>query len=207
MKLLIAVPALDYIHTEFVKSLLSLKERLTAEGISHEVRIQSGTLVYVARDKLAEMAINEGFSHVLWIDSDMVFTDGLVEDLSFCGKDFVTGIAHSRRFPYVSCIFHNLNPIIRHDGAQYPHEPFEIKGCGFACVLIKTDCLQIVKQRFGTCFLPMPEYGEDLAFCKRFTDIGGKIYADPAVQLGHIGHIAIYPGDVEALSGGLVNGS
>ena len=56
-------------------------------------------------------------------------------------------------------------------------------------------------------FLPMPEYGEDLAFCKRFTDIGGKIYADPAVQLGHIGHIAIYPGDVEALSGGLVNGS
>ena len=53
----------------------------------------------------------------------------------------------------------------------------------------------------------MPEYGEDLAFCKRFTDIGGKIYADPAVQLGHIGHIAIYPGDVEALSGGLVNGS
>lgn len=206
MKLLIAVPTLDYIHAEFVKSLLALKDRLTADGIEHDVRIQSGTLVYAARDKLADVAINEGFTHVLWLDSDMVFTEGIVDDLSFCGKDFVTGIAHSRRFPYVSCIFHNLNPIVRHEGAQYPREPFSINGCGFACVFMKTDCLRIVKQRFGTCFLPMAEYGEDLAFCKRFTDIGGKIYADPAVQVGHIGHIAIYPGDVETLSGGLVNG-
>lgn len=206
MKLLIAVPSLDYQHTDFVKSLLALKDRLYADGIEHEVKIKSGTLVYIARDKLAAEAIDGGFTHVLWLDSDMVFTDDLVDVLTFCGKEFVTGICHSRRFPYVSCVFNALNPIARHEGAKYPTAPFEIKGCGFGCVLMTVDCLRRVKERFGTCFLPMAEYGEDLAFCKRFTDIGGRIYADPTAQIGHIGHITIYPGDVEQLSGGFVNG-
>lgn len=206
MKLMIAVPTHDYVHADFMECLLKLQARLIKDGIDYDIRTKKGTLVYAARDKIALEAISEGFTHVLWLDSDMVFNDGIVDDLSFCGKDFVTGICHSRRFPFVSCIFHNLNPIVRHEGNKYPHAPFEIKGCGFACVLIKTECLRNVKNKFGTCFLPMAEYGEDLAFCKRFTDIGGKIYADPAAQIGHIGHITIYPGDVEQLSGGLVNG-
>jgi hypothetical protein len=39
----------------------------------------------------------------------------------------------------------------------------------------------------------MRELGEDLAFCKRATDMGYEIWAEPSVKLGHIGHITIYP--------------
>lgn len=34
---------------------------------------------------------------------------------------------------------------------------------------------------------PPVKLGEDYAFCQRWKDIGGKIYVDPAVQMGHSG--------------------
>ena len=192
-KLLIAIPTTDYMHFDFVKSLVGLVEKLKDDGINYEVRIKGLSLVYAARDELAKYAIKHEFTHVLWIDSDMVFTPELFEDLSFIGKDFVTGVAHSRRPPYIPCTFTDitLNNITRVE--EYPREPFRIAGCGFACVLIKTDVLDAVLQAYKSCFLPMPAYGEDVAFCKRAADLGYEIWCDPSVRLGHIGHITVYP--------------
>ena len=65
MKLLIAIPAMDFMVTEFVKSLLKLTNKLKDDGIDFETRIEAGTLVYFARDKLARYAMNNGFTHVL----------------------------------------------------------------------------------------------------------------------------------------------
>ena len=100
MKLLIAMPSLDYMHSETVISLTRLIMRLKDEGVDFDVEIKTGTLVYVARDRIAYKAIDEGFTHVLWLDADMVFNDDLLDDLMFCEKDFVSGIAHGRRPPH-----------------------------------------------------------------------------------------------------------
>ena len=98
-RLLIAVPCMDYIHAEFVKSLMKLTGHLQRESIRFAVEIVAGTLVYFARNKLACKAINEGFTHILFLDSDMVFDEEIVETLTFCGKDFVCGAFQSRRPP------------------------------------------------------------------------------------------------------------
>ena len=198
MKLLIAVPALDFMNTEFVRCLTALIQRLDKDGVNVDVKILSGTLVYVARDRLAAHAIDNGYTHVLWLDSDMVFDDELLYDLQFAHKDFVSGIARSRRRPYCSCLFADLDTLERID--DYPRDTFRIAGCGFACVLIKTDILRAVKEAYKTCFLPMSDFGEDLAFCKRASELGFSIWAEPAVKIGHIGHITIYPDDAEALN-------
>ena len=198
MKLLIGVPALDYTHTGFVKCLVDLVCKLTRDGIDFKVSICSGTLVHVARDKIACEAINDGFTHVLWLDSDMIFTPDVYEDLAFSGREFVTGIAHSRRRPYASCLFSALDDISHIQRfEEYPETLFEVAGCGFACVLIKTEVLSAVQHAYKTCFLPMAEWGEDLAFCKRARSLGYRIYAEPHVRLGHIGHDVIYPEDHE----------
>lgn len=192
MKLLIAIPAHDYIHMDFVKSLLALTKRLDEDGIEYDVDIHGGTLVYHGRDALATKAIENGYTDVLWLDADMVFTDSVVEDLQWCGKPFVTGIAHGRRPPHKSCLFSEIYPGVERF-TEYPNAPFKVAGCGFGCVLIKTEILKAVKDRHGTCFFPMRELGEDLAFCRRATEGGWEIWAEPSVRLGHIGHIAIYP--------------
>lgn len=197
MKLLIGIPSLDYMHTEFVKSITALIVRLKDDGVDFTVHIESGTLVYKARDNIASKAVNEGYTHVLWFDSDMVFTDDIFDTLQFCGKDIVCGIFHARRKGYHSCLFKSLelNNLERFE--EYPKEPFEIAGCGFGCVLLSVEVLKAVFQRYKSCFLPLKYYGEDLAFCLRAREVGYKIYADPTAVVGHVGHIIVYPEDHE----------
>lgn len=104
MKLLIAIPALDYVNAEFVKCLVALITRLKDDGVDFETKIITGTLVYSARDKLAHHALDKRYTHVMWLDADMIFSADLVNNLMSSGKDFVTGICHARRKPYVPCI-------------------------------------------------------------------------------------------------------
>ena len=197
MRLLIGIPSTDFLHVEFVKSLTNLVLRLREDEIDFTVHFETGTLVYVARDNIASKAINGGFTHVLWLDSDMVFTDDFLDSLMFCGKSFVAGIFQSRRKGYHSALFKNLDIDNLERFEEYPHGTFEIAGCGFAGVLIETEILRQVMVNHGTCFLPMKMYGEDLAFCKRAVDMGYKIYAEPTAVMGHVGHITIYPEDHE----------
>lgn len=199
MRLLIAVPSGDYMHVGFVKSLTNLMRRLDRDGVDYELAIEEGSLVYMARDKLACKAINESFDYVLWLDSDMVFTDDLLEDLQFSGYDFVTGIAIGRRPNYCSCLFEDIRPDSLKRVETYPNNTFEVAGCGFACVLIYTEILRGVHMTYETCFMPLIGYGEDIAFCKRAKELGFRIWAEPAVKVGHIGHITIYPDDREKL--------
>ena len=194
MKLLIAIPTTDYMHYRFVECLTKFVKRLDEDGIEYDVCFQGNTLVYVGRDRLARKAFTENYTHMLWLDSDMIFTEDLLDDLMECGKDFVTGIAHGRRAPFASCLFTEVWPgSVRWEGYKYPNAPFKVAGCGFACVLIDTNIIKDVWAHHGTCFFPERELGEDLAFCKRAADLGHEIWVEPTVRLGHIGHINIYP--------------
>lgn len=194
MKLLIAIPTLDYVHTEFMRSLIALIQTIECQ---YEVCIMSGTLVYVARDKLATKAIEEGFTNVLWLDSDMVFEDTLLEDLQFCGQDFVTGVYQARRKGYDSCVFEHIDLESLKKCETYPRRAFKVEGCGFGCVLVSTAILADVKKHYKTCFLPMAQYGEDIAFCFRARELGYQLWCEPSAVCGHIGHITIYPEDHE----------
>lgn len=179
-----------------VVSLLALCRRLDRDGIAYELKIEAGTLVYLARDRLAKYAINGDFTHVLWLDSDMVYNDDIVDDLQFSGKDFVSGICHSRRRPYQSCLFSEYWPHpTRYDCTAYPSNTFEVAACGFACVWMTAALLRQVVLKFDNPFVPTQYFGEDVAFCDRARQLGFKIYAEPGVRCGHIGHVTIYPED------------
>lgn len=200
MKLLIGVPCVDYVHAEFVKCLTQLILQLKEDRVDFTLFLNPGSLIHIARDKIASKAINEGYTHVLWLDSDMVFGPKILEDLQFCGKPFVTGICASRRRPYVGCVFSqidDINHLARVE--EIPPEAFEVQGCGFACVLMETEILRAVMMaNHGRCFIPMDAYGEDLAFCIRARRLGYHIWAEPTVRPGHISHEPVYyPDDHE----------
>ena len=195
MRLLIAIPTTDYIHAEFVKSLVKLTEELGRRKIAYSVEVQAGTLVYIARNRLANKAINENYTQVLWIDSDMVFGEKIYEDLADTGKEMVCGAFVSRRPPYGPCIYTSIERDNIQKVKDFGITPFRVDGCGFACVLTSRDLLQRVTHKFGTSFMPTDYYGEDLAFCWRVKQIGGEIWCDPTVRPGHIAHIPVYAGE------------
>jgi hypothetical protein len=193
MKLLIAIPTKDQMPYQFVESLLNLTRRLDADGIDYDVAFQGGTLVYVGRDKLALKGISGDYTHMLWLDADMVFTEDLFADLYDTGKKFVTGVAHSRREPYQSCIFMEIYPGVQKHMGEYPTNTFKIAGCGLACALIDVEIVRDVWSHHSTAFFPTREFGEDIAFCKRVQDLGHEIWAEPSVKVGHVGSMVIYP--------------
>ena len=196
MRLLVAVPTVDYVPADFVKSLANLSLRLGRERIPADVQIIGGTLVYIARNRLALRAIRDEYTHVLWLDSDMTFSDSIVEDLLFCGKDMVCGAFVSRRPPYGPCVYTDISdPANMKKVENFGTEPFRVDGCGFATVLTSVSLLDAVQSNFGTCFRPTEQYGEDLAFCDRVKQLGMEIWCEPTVRPGHIAHVPVYAGE------------
>lgn len=196
MKLMVAVPTTDYVNAEFMRCLVRMTNEQIRNGVNLDVQIISGTLVYIARNRLARRAIDEEFTHVLWLDSDMTFEEGIVDDLLFCGKDMVCGAFVSRRQPYKPCVYTSIeDPGNMTKVENFGLEPFRVDGCGFAVVMTRVRLLKEVWDRFGTCFLPTDRYGEDLAFCDRVKQIGKEIWCDPTVRAGHIAHVPVYPGE------------
>lgn len=205
MRLLIAIPTLDFMHIGFVESLTKLVMYLKDDDVDFDVEFRSGTLVYCARDRICKKAIDEGYTHILWIDADMIFEETVLDDLLFAEKEYISGIFHARRPPHLSCLFKSLDPIERYSMDEYPCQPFEVAATGFGLVLMETSVVKRVWEKYGTCFLPSADLGEDLAFCKRAEECGVKMFADPSVRVGHIGHITIYPEDEEGWKGKVAN--
>ena len=194
IRLLIAVPTTDYVHADFVKSLARLQCELGRRRVAYDVEIPAGTLVYIARNRLACKAVNENFTHVLWLDSDMVFDEQIVDDLMEVGKEMVCGAFVSRRPPYGPCIYTSIEKNNVKQVKDFGLRPFRVAGCGFAAVLTTVELLQAVNQKYGTCFQPTDYYGEDLAFCWRVNQLGREIWCEPTVRAGHIAHVPVYAG-------------
>lgn len=191
MKTMVCIPCMDLIQTDFVKSLI----RMAPKG---EIiyAFEEGSLVYKSRNELAEQAVANNTDYTLWLDSDMVFPDTLLIDLmeDMKGRDMVTGVCHMRREPYKPCIWKKLkkgltpeeNQIEGYD--EYPRDGiFEVDGCGFACVMVRTSVIKTVIDRYHEAFAPLPGYGEDISFCIRARNCGFNIHCDPKIQIGHIG--------------------
>lgn len=156
------------------------------------------SLIYDARNKVCQAAIQGEYDYVLWLDSDMIFPSNTLEHLfavmQETGADMITALAFRRRPPYTPCIFKKLEPLdnglVDFEGYNdYPDQKlFEIAGCGMACALLKTDVLFDIAGADGNVwFNPMQGAGEDTAFCIRARNHGAKIYCDSRLKIGHIG--------------------
>lgn len=198
VKLLIAIPSVDYIHFKFSESLSKLMQWLTVNGVDYRVEFKGGALVYMSRDYLVDYAYrwNTGFTHVLWLDADMVFDPDIFEKLYRNDKDYVAALYRVRHGKKRLCLFKNIHPDQKFEIEEvrsYRGELFEIAGSGFGCVLTTVKLLSDLAQEYGSAFTPTNKMGEDVAFCDRVTKLGYKMYCDPKVHVGHISQSVIWP--------------
>lgn len=195
MKTMIAVPCMDVMPTEFVKCLVRLRP---AGEIEHGFTI--ATLVDVARNQLARKAIEEEFDRVLWLDSDMTFPPDLLERLSddIGNNAFVAGLYCTRKRPYIPTIYKEISVTESEKGVLYPKalcyddyprdSVFQICASGFGAVLMTTDLIKQVWERFGTPFERVPGFGEDISFCMRVAQMGVPMFCDSRIKLGHMAY-------------------
>lgn len=198
VKLLIAIPSVDYIHFKFSESLNKLMQWLNINNVNYRVEFKGGTLLYMSRDYLVDLAYkwSKGFTHVLWLDADMVFEPDIFDRLYDDNKEMVTGLYRGRHGNKQLNIFKKISPGVRftiEDTYDSKGEPFEIAGCGFGCVLTKVSLLEKVAKEYGSSFMPTESMGEDIAFCDRVGKLGVKIFCDPKIHVGHISQSIIWP--------------
>ena len=197
MRTLIAIPCMDTVHTIFFKSVLGLQR----EG-ECRFALSCSSLVYDARNKLVNQAIAEGYDRILWLDSDMDFQPDLLIRLSKTmeetGADLVSALYFTRKAPVQPVIYNEVgyyhseerNEVTPHcvSYKDYPvNSVFEISGCGFGGVLMTVDIAKKVEEKYGVPFSPILGFGEDLSFCLRVEECGGKMVCDSRIKMGHVG--------------------
>lgn len=190
---------MDQVPAQFANSIATLTS-YGIEGVEISLRFNLGSLVYTSRNYLALMAMQDEADLIMWFDSDMVFNPDtllrLLKDIDD-GADFVTGVYYRRTSPFTPTLFSKLD--INEEGVaiwdQIEEVPdkglFEVAGCGFGCVLMKTDIAMDVFKKFGRLFSPIGEVGEDLSFCWRARECGYKLMCDPDIPLGHVAHTMV----------------
>lgn len=203
MKTFIALPCMDKVDTPHYVSMLKLFSQLKGE-ITFSVT--NCTLIYDARNILAQKAVASGCDRILWLDSDIVFDPDVIDRLSAhidSGKDFISGLYFGRKNPIMMTLFKELeykrlegsdNQVvpIAEPYEDYPRDSvFEIAAAGFGCCMVKTELVRRVAQKYGLPFAPLIGFGEDLSFCKRATELGAKLYCDSSIKVRHIGSTEI----------------
>ena len=179
MKTVIAIPTMGSIKIDTFSSFVQLISEDTSWTVTRN------SVVYMAREELAQKAKNAGAEYIFWIDSDMKFPPDtlmkLMEDAEK-GMDFVSGICFTKTTPPNPTIlkrFEGETGIIYHD---YPKDQvFEVAASGFGCCLMKTSLYE------KGVFYPLPNWGEDYSFCIRMKEKGIKMYCDSRVKVGHVG--------------------
>jgi GT2 family glycosyltransferase len=194
MKVLIAIPAMNQVPTQFAASLAILQKPEDAV-----VGFQVGSLVYQARNNIAKAAVDMGAEVVFWLDSDMTFEPDtlkrLLDDYSEHKDAIISGIYFKRVAPYVPVLYEVFNiengETTHLIHTKIPEEIFEVQACGFGCVLTPVKILKDVMDKYGAPFNPIGGNGEDLSFCWRARQLGYKVIADPSVECGHVGYQVI----------------
>jgi hypothetical protein len=148
----------------------------------------------LARERLAEAALEANMDYLLMIDDDMLCPVDIFERLYKHNVDIVAPLAFSRYPPHKPVIYRvnsGIDPMTRkpfyinYPVLNYPRNQLvECDAVGFGAVLIKCDVLKkIPKPRF----MVTSGAGEDIHFCYMAAKEGYKVYMDTSIKLGHLG--------------------
>lgn len=202
-KILIGVPILAWTH-EFALSFLNfwtscMTHRVEGRQFHVGFKFMYRRPVHMAEEELADLAIQSGCTHLLFMDDDIydVTVDDLLKLLD-ADKDVISGIMYTSGFPHSMCAFRRYDtaktvaeqPALKGPARLYVVPPEEQKGVvpvdlvPFCFTLIKTKIFKKLKKPWFTCNTQAPT---DSWFMDAVMDKGIKPYAHFDVWLNHRG--------------------
>ena len=181
---MIAIPSKESIKTRTVECLISTIGETFRQGIRLKVTFATGTLVTHVRNKLVEEFLKTPeFTHLFFVDSDMVFNPTWLKRLIDADKDMICGIARTRgdicyniyQKDIESSKYRSLDSVKDINGLM------EIDATGMAFMLMKRKVVAMIRE-----FNSVGEKSEDILWCEKAKDLGFKIFCDTECKLGHI---------------------
>ena len=199
-KVAILVPCGDMVHTEFATSLqnLILHQAKTRDPRLGDFGIYTygSSLLPWSRHVLASVSLDYGFTHMLWIDSDMMFPKDMVERFLDRHEPIIGINAMTRRPPYRLTAQKEVGVEL-----ETTIESTGVVKCwrvGFGVMWVASEVFtKIDKPWFNfewndelKCYR-----GEDYFFCEKARAQGYEVYVDQDLskQVFHIGSFGFHP--------------
>lgn len=196
MNLVIGIPSAGNPAQPFLESLQQLTLPQHVTGFDHI--IVTGNYVPAQRELLARHALAVKSDYLLMIDDDIVLpANALTKLLSVFENEPRTGVAGGLYYardgirPMAVAGWNPLDTTSAYTPA-FAHDPVEVDGVGFGCVLIKCAVFRAMNEPYFSAQVFLEKSlrrvrvcNEDYLFCKRAAEAGFTTYLHAGVRLGH----------------------
>ena len=190
---------------QFFLSMFRLTQALNHYKINYRITtLRNESLVTRARNILTAMFLESDCTHLMFIDSDIKWFPQQILQLLASNKDLVGGIYPKKSYP----IEYVVNKI--HNG-EIENNLIEVGMVGTGFLLIRrtvfeqmiemgakkyTDSIGLGNEYdnytydFFNCTIDSQDryLTEDWSFCRRWRQLGGKVWAETSIKLGHVGY-------------------
>lgn len=181
-KVVIAVPCADASYMKARTAASIAHTIISSEGKVIDMLLRISCDIVSSRTWLVLEAIKRGATHILFVDSDMVFPEDTLNRLLAHNKPIVGVEYNKREFP-LKGVQEALEE--RSDTAIY-----KAKHVGTGMLLIDLTVfakLQGSWFNFGRDSQGALVLGEDVWFCNTARDAGYDVWVDPTIKMGHAG--------------------
>lgn len=200
----IAIPAYTWtVQLATMRSILHDVLALTQRGDWVSFLDESGSSdIADARAIIVEQFLDGGGTHLVCVDSDVCWERGALVRLVDAPVDFVAGVYPKRQDPIEFPVQYIPGPLQAVDGLLEVEavqggfvrltRPM-LKQMGEAHPGLKVQSSRSPKGSMHMLYDRViledgTKIGEDFAFCHRWRAMGGKVWIDPEINLGHIGN-------------------
>jgi hypothetical protein len=151
----------------------------------------------MAREEAAKKALEYGCDYLFFVDDDMICPDDLFLKLyrHRAIADVVAPLAFTRNAPHKPVCYASIEGwdavnrepyFINNTIMKYQRNKLmECDAVGFGAALIKVDLFRKIKQPW---FMSSEGTGEDILFCYKVKKVGGRVFMDTSVDIGHVSH-------------------
>jgi hypothetical protein len=205
MHVMIAIPAYTgTVHVGTMRSLMSDIIDLIRRGDTFTLVDDIGNaMIADSRGIIASKFLESDCDCLVFIDSDVTWSDGGLLKIIDAPVDLCAGVYPMRRDPI-------QYPVHYIDQKELWADPktglLEVKSVSTGFLKLSRNCIEKMVEAYpekhyytaarDKQFYPLFEYicedgfrwGEDFSFCIRWRRIGGKVWIDPEISMGHVGH-------------------
>jgi hypothetical protein len=174
------------IRREWAQAMMTMSWPL---GLSVLVHTVFDSPIAQAREYICEEAVKLGAKYVWFVDDDTVPPQNALLQLTYAldqdsDAGMISGIVCSKTKPTLPILYKTLGQGTYWDWTV--GEVFPVEGIGCACTLIRLSVLErLSRPWFKTTETADKIEGEDIHFCRKLGEAGGKILAHGGVLCKH----------------------
>lgn len=201
-KVMLATTSYDTPSPAYVFSIARSREALHEQGIQTAYLLLQGNChVDDARNAVVRDFLSSDCTDLMFLDADVNWEPKDIVQLCRHELDLVGGV-----YPYRRDGSENM-PVRMKDGARIVDGLLEVEGLPTGFMKIKRHVLEKIAAKSPKYWdkidmtalvfdRPDPDedgtrWGGDIAFCNKWRAMGGKLYADAELRLGHTGKIVV----------------